>query len=29
VVGRGTFFDSTGKQQTLLLHWNGTAWTRF
>ena len=25
----GTFFDSTGKEQTLLLHWNGMTWTRF
>jgi hypothetical protein len=25
----GTFFDGTGKEQTLLLHWNGTTWTRF
>ena len=25
----GTFFDSTGREQTLLLHWNGMAWTRF
>lgn len=24
-----TFFDSTGREQTLLLHWNGTTWTRF
>ena len=25
----GTLFDSTGKERTLLLHWNGVAWTRF
>jgi hypothetical protein len=25
----GTFFDGTGKERTLLLHWNGTTWTRF
>ena len=25
----GTFFDSTGRERTLLLHWNGTTWTRF
>ena len=25
----GTFFDSTGRDRTLLLHWNGMAWTRF
>jgi len=25
----GTVFDSTGKERTLLLHWNGMAWTRF
>jgi hypothetical protein len=25
----GTFAGNTGKQRTLLLHWNGTAWTRF
>ena len=25
----GTFFDSTGREQTLLLHWNGKTWTRF
>ena len=25
----GTEFDSTGRERTLLLHWNGTAWTRF
>jgi len=25
----GTFFASTGKERTLLLHWNGTSWTRF
>ena len=24
----GTLFDSTGKERTLLLHWNGTSWTR-
>ena len=25
----GTVFDSTGQERTLLLHWNGTSWTRF
>jgi len=25
----GTVFDSTGNERTLLLHWNGMAWTRF
>jgi hypothetical protein len=25
----GTLFDSTGKEQTLLLHWNGMTWMRF
>jgi len=25
----GTFFDSTGREQTLLLHWDGKTWTRF
>jgi hypothetical protein len=25
----GTFFDGTGRERTLLLHWNGTTWTRF
>jgi hypothetical protein len=25
----GTLFDSTGRERTLLLHWNGMAWTRF
>jgi len=25
----GTIFDSTGKERTLVLHWNGMTWTRF
>jgi hypothetical protein len=25
----GTLFDSTGRERTLLLHWNGMTWTRF
>jgi len=25
----GTVFDSTGRERTLLLHWNGMTWTRF
>jgi hypothetical protein len=25
----GTVFDGTGKERTLLLHWNGVTWTRF
>jgi len=25
----GTIFDNTGKERTLLLHWNGVTWTRF
>jgi hypothetical protein len=29
VWSAGLTFDSTGKEQTLLLHWNGTTWTRF
>jgi hypothetical protein len=24
-----TFFDSTGREATLMLHWNGATWTRF
>lgn len=29
VWSAGLTFDSTGKEQTLLLHWNGVTWTRF
>jgi hypothetical protein len=25
----GTLFAGTGKERTLLLHWNGVTWTRF
>jgi len=29
VWSAGGTFDSAGRERTLLLHWNGTAWTRF
>jgi hypothetical protein len=29
VWSAGLTFDGTGKERTLLLHWNGTTWTRF